>query len=143
MSIAYDTHAAAKDFQRAGFTEAQVEALVENARRTAVLPDIGSLATKADLANVVAVMATKTDIANIVAVMATKTDIANIVNVMATKADIANMATKADIANMATKVDIAELRTEIAAAKLQAITVILSGMALIMASGTILSRLIR
>ena len=48
-SLIFDTHAAAKRYQSAGFTDAQVEALVDIARDTAALPDVSSLATKADL----------------------------------------------------------------------------------------------
>ena len=48
-SLIFDTHAAAKRYQSAGFTDAQVEALVDIARDTTSLPDVSSLATKADL----------------------------------------------------------------------------------------------
>jgi len=48
-SLIFDTHAAAKRYQSAGFTDAQVEALVDIARDTTALPDVSSLATKADL----------------------------------------------------------------------------------------------
>jgi hypothetical protein len=47
--LAFDTHEAANRFKAAGFTEAQVEALVEVTRMTTALPDISTLATKADL----------------------------------------------------------------------------------------------
>ena len=97
MTLAFDTHAAAKTLEQAGFTEAQVDALIDVTRRTTLLPDITTLATKADLADLRAEL---------------KTDIAN-------------------------------LRAEIPAAKVQAITVILSGMAVITALGTVLSRLMR
>jgi hypothetical protein len=49
-SLIFDTNAAAKRYQSAGFTDAQVEALVDIARETTALPDISSLATKTDLA---------------------------------------------------------------------------------------------
>ena len=97
MTLAFDTHAAAKAFERAGFTEAQVDALIDVTRQTTLLPDVSTLATKADLADL-----------------------------------------KAEL-----KTSIAEIRAEIPAAKLQAITVILSGMAVITAMGTVLSRLMR
>jgi hypothetical protein len=58
MAMAFDTHEAAKEYGRAGFTDAQVEALVNVARRTTTLPDISHLATKSDIAG----MATKSDI---------------------------------------------------------------------------------
>jgi hypothetical protein len=48
-SIVFDTHAAANRFKRAGFTEDQVEALVEVTRDTTALPDISTLATRADI----------------------------------------------------------------------------------------------
>jgi hypothetical protein len=47
--IAFDTHAAASRFKRAGFTDDQVEALVEVTRATTALPDVSTLATKGDL----------------------------------------------------------------------------------------------
>ncbi len=52
MTMAFDTHAAAKAFERAGFTEAQVEALIDVTRQTTLLPDVSTLATKADLLDV-------------------------------------------------------------------------------------------
>jgi hypothetical protein len=61
MAMAFDTHEAAKEYGRAGFTETQVEALVNVARRTTALPDISHLATKSDIAD----MATKSDIAEL------------------------------------------------------------------------------
>ena len=48
-SLIFDTHAAANRYKSAGFTEAQVEALVDTARETTALPDISELATKSDL----------------------------------------------------------------------------------------------
>jgi hypothetical protein len=55
-SIVFDTHAAAGRFKRAGFSDDQVEALVEITRETTALPDISTLATKADLAQLEARM---------------------------------------------------------------------------------------
>jgi hypothetical protein len=49
-SIGFDTHAAASRYRAAGFTDPQVEALVDTAREVTGLPDISSLATKSDLA---------------------------------------------------------------------------------------------
>jgi uncharacterized protein YoxC len=51
-SVAFDTHAAANRFKRAGFTEDQVEALVDVARATTALPDVSTLATKSDVVRV-------------------------------------------------------------------------------------------
>jgi hypothetical protein len=48
-AMAFDTHDAANRFKAAGFTEEQVEALVEVTRRTTALPDVSTLATRADL----------------------------------------------------------------------------------------------
>jgi hypothetical protein len=48
-TIAFDTHAAASRFRRAGFTDDQIEALVEVTRATTALPDVSTLATKVDL----------------------------------------------------------------------------------------------
>jgi hypothetical protein len=46
-SAACDTHAAANRFKRAGFTDDQVEALVDLARETTALPDVSTLASDA------------------------------------------------------------------------------------------------
>jgi hypothetical protein len=89
-AMTFDTHAAAKEFESAGFTAEQVDALVNVSRQTTSLPDVSTLATKSDISELRA-----------------------------------------------------ELRAEISGAKLQAITVILSGMAVITALGTILSRFLR
>jgi hypothetical protein len=73
MVMAFDTHEAAKEYGQAGFTEAQVEALVNVARRTTILPDISHLATKSDIAE----MATKSDISALKAdIFELKADIA-------------------------------------------------------------------
>ncbi len=113
-AITFDTHAAAKEFESAGFTAEQVDALVNVTRLTTSLPDVSTLATKSDIAEL--------------------------------KAEMAELrgSTRADIGELraATKTEFAELRTEIASAKLQAITIILSGMAVITALGTLLSKLI-
>jgi hypothetical protein len=70
IGIAFDTHAAANRFKRAGFTEDQVEALVEVTRETTGLPDISTLATKADIGLL------KSDIEQLR--LATKADIAGL-----------------------------------------------------------------
>jgi hypothetical protein len=133
MTMAFDTHEAAKELGRAGFTEIQVDALVNVARRATTLPDISNLATKSDI------VVLKSDIAELRA--ATKSDIAEL------KSDIAELraATKSDITVI--KSDMAELKSElkaeIAAAKFQAIAILLPGMAAIMGIGTVLSHLLR
>jgi hypothetical protein len=58
-SLIFDTHAAANRYTSAGFTDSQVDALVDVARETTALPDISSLATKADLDRLA--LATKAD----------------------------------------------------------------------------------
>lgn len=60
-SLIFDTHAAATRYKSAGFTDAQVEALVDMARETTSLPDISSLATKADLKADIAQMGERLD----------------------------------------------------------------------------------
>jgi hypothetical protein len=61
------------------------------------------------------------------------------VSILATKSDLAELriATKSDIAELR-----AELRAEVATAKLQAITVLISAMAVFTAVGTLLSKVI-
>ena len=49
-AISFDTHAAANTLGDAGFTKAQVEALVEITRQTTALPDVSTLSTKTDFA---------------------------------------------------------------------------------------------
>ena len=49
-AIAFDTHASFKRLKDAGLNDAQAEAVVDVVSRTADLPDISQLATKADLA---------------------------------------------------------------------------------------------
>jgi phage shock protein A len=61
MSAAiFDTHVAATRYRAAGFSESQVEALVETAREATELPDISTLATKTDLERLALV--TKSDV---------------------------------------------------------------------------------
>jgi len=140
MTMAFDTHEAAKELGRAGFTEIQVDALVNVARRATTLPDISNLATKSDI------VVLKSDIAELRA--ATKSDIAELKSDIAelrvaTKSDIAELRaeTKSDIAVL--KSNIADVKAEIAAAKVQAIAILLPGMAAIMGIGTVLSHLLR
>lgn len=89
-AMTFDTHAAAKEFESAGFTAEQVDALVNVSRQTTSLPDVSTLATKSDIAELRS-----------------------------------------------------DFKAEIAGAKLQAVTIILSGMAVITAANTIFSRLLR
>lgn len=88
-AIAFDTHAAATRYKRAGFSDDQVEALVDIARETTALPDVSTLATKGDLQQLEAT-----------------------------------------------------LEAKVATAQTQAITIILSGTAMIVTLATVLSRLI-
>ncbi len=48
-AMAFDTHAIARRYKAAGFTDAQVEAMVDTAREAASLPDLSHLPTRADL----------------------------------------------------------------------------------------------
>lgn len=48
-ALAFDTHAIARRYKAAGFTDAQVEAMVDTAREAASLPELSHLATKADV----------------------------------------------------------------------------------------------
>ncbi len=50
-ALTFDTHEAAKTVEEAGFTKAQVEALVDVSRRTTGLPDTSDLVTKAHLSS--------------------------------------------------------------------------------------------
>lgn len=59
---ALDTLLAANRYRAAGFTDAQVEALVETARETAELPDMSASATKADLSQLEVRLDSKIDL---------------------------------------------------------------------------------
>lgn len=72
MTMMFDTYEAAKEFGAAGFSEAQVEALLNVTRRTAALPDISNLATKADIT------ALGVEIAAVRGEMATKAELAEL-----------------------------------------------------------------
>jgi hypothetical protein len=115
-AVAFDTHEAANRFKAAGFTEVQVEALVDVTRMTTALPDISTLATKGDL------LLIKTDLEGV------RTGL---------KAEISDLRTelKAEISGVR-----AELRTEIAGVKaliatsqVQTIAIVLTGMAALLA----------
>ncbi len=132
-SIAFDTHAAATRFRRAGFTDDQVEALVEITRETTALPDVSTLATKADIAKLE--MTTKAEIERLE--LATKAEIARLE--LATKAEIARLelATKAEVAQLGSQID-----ARIANSQVQTLTIIISANALVVGVITLLSRLI-
>jgi hypothetical protein len=51
-ATAFDTHAGVKRLVQAGMPEAQAEALIEVVAKTADMPDVSQLATKAELAGV-------------------------------------------------------------------------------------------
>jgi hypothetical protein len=153
-SIAFDTHAAANRFKRAGFTEDQVEALVEVTRETTALPDISTLATKSDIGLL------KTDIEQLR--LATKSDIEQLR--LATKADIGvlksdieqlRLATKSDIEQLrlankaefekqaeATKAEIAKLEAKISDAQFKSVGVIITAVAIIVGLGATLPKLL-
>ncbi len=115
-SVAFDTHAAANRFKRAGFTEDQVEALVEVARETTALPDVSTLATKSDVARVeVAVERLRTDVDGLKGdVEELKTDVKVLkIDVAGLKTDVAGL--KTDVAGL--KTDVAGLKTDVAGLK--------------------------
>lgn len=125
-ALAFDTHASVKRLMQSGMPEAQAEALVEVVSKTADMPDISGLATKADLDQLR--LATKADLEQFRTAIradmdqlrtATKADMEQMR--MATKADMdqLRMATKADMDQFrtATKADIAVLDARITAVK--------------------------
>ncbi len=99
--MVFDTHEAANRFKAAGFTDDQVEALVEVSRRTTALPDISTLATKADVEEA------RSETRGLGAEL---------------RAEIAGL--RAEI-----RTEIAGLKTLIASTQVQTITVILAAMA--------------
>jgi hypothetical protein len=120
--IAFDTHAAANRFKRAGFTEDQVEALVEITRETTSLPDISTLATKSDIQRLEAKI---------------ETEIAGV------ETRMGRLEAKIDTEIAGVRTEIAGLGAKIASAQVQALTIIISSMAVIVTVATVLSRLIR
>ncbi len=100
-SVAFDTHEAVSDIRKAGANEQLAEAIVRVVQRTADLPDISTLATKADLAALA--IATKADFAALAT--ATKADLAALST--ATKGDLAALAitTKGDLAALEARLD--------------------------------------
>jgi len=120
-SVVFDTHAAANRFKRAGFTEDQVEALVEVTRETTALPDISTLATKADI------VLLKADIEQLR--LANKSDIG------ALKSDIEKLAE-------ATKADVAKLEAKISDAQFKSVGAIITAMAIIVGLGATLPKLL-
>jgi hypothetical protein len=138
--IAFDTHAAANRFKRAGFTEDQVEALVEITRETTSLPDISTLATKSDIQRLEAKI--ETEIAGVETRMGRleakiDTEIAGI------GTRIGRLEAKIDTEIAGVRTEIAGLGAKIASAQVQALTIIISSMAVIVTVATVLSRLIR
>ena len=81
-ALAFDTHASVKRLVPSGMPEAQAEALVEVVSKTADMPDISGLATKADLDQLR--LATKADLDQLR--LAAKADLDQLR--VATKADI-------------------------------------------------------
>jgi chromosome segregation ATPase len=115
-SVAFDTHAAANRFKRAGFTEDQVEALVDVARATTALPDVSTLATKSDVSRVEgAVERLRTDMDGL------KGDVEGLkADVVVLKADVEDLKAdvkvlKFDVAGL--KIDVAGLKTDVGGLK--------------------------
>jgi hypothetical protein len=92
-SVAFDTHEAVSDIRKAGANEQLAEAIVRVVQRTADLPDISTLATKADL------LLVRGDLAALA--VAAKADLAALA--IETKADLAVL--KADIAASEARLD--------------------------------------
>jgi outer membrane murein-binding lipoprotein Lpp len=142
-SVAFDTHAAANRFKRAGFTEDQVEALVDVARETTALPDVSILATKADVSRVEgAVGRLKTDVDGL------KTDVEGLkADVGGLKTDMARLESNVDRLEQGLKADIArseaKLEARIASTQVQSLTIMIAAMALTTTLGTALAKLIR
>lgn len=104
-AVAFDTHEAANRFKAAGFTEVQVEALVDVTRMTTALPDISTLATKGDL------LLIKTDLEGV------RTEL---------KAEISGV--RAEL-----RTEIAGVKALIATSQVQTIAIVLTGMAALLA----------
>lgn len=100
-AVAFDTYEAANRFKAAGFTEPQVDALVEVARMTTALPDISTLATKDDL------IPLKSDISSL------RTDLARVEAVL-----------RAEV-----KTEISGVKALIASTQVQTIAIVLTGTA--------------
>ncbi len=143
-SIAFDTHAAANRFKRAGFTEDQVEALVEITRETTSLPDISTLATKSDIQRLESKI--DTEVAGLgvrIGGLESKID----AEIARLGVRIGGLEAKIDteMAGVKAKIDteIAGLGAKIASAQVQGLTIIISSVAVIVTLATVLSRLIR
>jgi hypothetical protein len=106
-SVAFDTHEAVSDIRKAGANEQLAEAIVRVVQRTADLPDISTLATKADLAALA--IATKADLDALA--IATKADLAALTS--ATKADFALVRADLTALAAATKGDLAALEARL------------------------------
>ncbi|HVY33105.1 MAG TPA: hypothetical protein VG960_01670 [Caulobacteraceae bacterium] len=68
-TMALDTYALALSYKKVGFTDEQVEAMVDAARKTSGLPDISQLATKADIDTSIAKLKAELLIWNISTIM--------------------------------------------------------------------------
>ena len=106
-AMALDTHAHVKRLVGAGMSESQAEAVIEALRQTAELPDIGHLATKADL------QIAKSDLQSSIAevrseLQATKSDLQS--SIAEVRSEL--QATKSDLQSL-----IAELRAELTGTK--------------------------
>jgi hypothetical protein len=119
-AVAFDTHDAANRFKAAGFTEAQVEALVDVTRMTTALPDTSTLATKADLKTETSLL--RTDL---------KAEISDLRSEL--RAEVSDLRTelKVEIAGVRSdlKREIAGVKTLIATSQVQTLTVTLAAMA--------------
>jgi len=107
-AMAFDTYEAANRFKAAGFTESQVDALVEVTRMTTALPDISTLATKDDLLPLKSdILAMSADISSL------RTDLNRVESVLRTEI----------------KAEISGVKTLIATSQVQTIALVLTGTA--------------
>jgi hypothetical protein len=153
-SIAFDTHAAAIRFKRAGFTEDQIEALVEVTRETTALPDVSTLATKADIERLE--QATRADIERLE--QATRADIERFEQAVTakftnfesrmdgrfTQVDARFTQVDARFTQVDARIDKLEstIEAKIGAAQVQSITILIAAMALITTLGSVLPKLL-
>jgi hypothetical protein len=141
-SAAFDTHAAANRFRRAGFTDDQVEALVDVARETTALPDVSTLATHTDLERLgVALrtdferleMATKADFERLE--LATKADLGRVESSLRSDFERLELSTKADIEKLESRMDVkfARIEEKIVNTQVQTLAIMIPAVGLIVA----------
>lgn len=149
--MVFDTFAAANRFKRAGFTEEQVEALVEITRETTSLPDNSALATKADLSQVESRLELKIaglagDIVSLESRLDAKiTGLATEIVGLEVRLDakIAASEAKLEAGIAVLRVEMATLGSRLAGSQVQVMAVTIASMALMVTLATVLPRLLR